>query len=136
MSELITKLKQHLDEQEREYKKKKCDYNEAKEAYEKALYDETHRKKIILAKHFLKVINAVHKNNLRCVGIKDVDPKYVNDPYLNPTFVVQDGDKCVAHITVQDGVVHGERGECFSQQTLDRLVYDMELLCKTIKLDE
>lgn len=62
------------------------------------------------------MIDAVHKNNLRCVGIKDVDPKYINDPYLNPTFVVQDDDKCVAHITVQDGVVHGERGKVLANR--------------------
>lgn len=131
MNELIKMLKKHADEQEEEYKKKRHDFEDAEKAYKMALNDETMRKKLILAKKFLKVVDIIHKHDLRCVSMKGVDPKSDFDPYINPLFVVQDSDKCDAYITIQDGVVYGERGEGFDQHWLDKLISDIDKFCET-----
>ena len=131
MNELIISLKKHVDEQEREYRKKKHAFEDAEKAYKRAVYDETHKKKLILAKNFVGVVEIVHKNNLRCVCMKGVDPQRDSDPYMNPCFTVQDADQCSAHITVQDGVVYGEPGEDFDRRWLDKLVYNLELFCES-----
>ena len=132
MNELVNMLKKHVDEQEVEYKKKKRDFEEAEKAYNRALNEETMRKKLILAKNFLKVVDIIHRNALRCVYMESVDPLR-EDPYTNPTFTVQDNDKCDACITIQDGVVHGEPMEGFDRRWLNKLVYDIERLCETVE---
>lgn len=132
MNELIKTLKKHVDEQEKEYKKKKHDFEDAEKAYKSALYEETMRKKLILSKKFLEIVDIIHENDLRCVCMERVDPKSDFDPYLNPLFIVQDRDKCEARITIQDGVVNGEAGEGFDLQWLNRLVFDIDKFCETV----
>lgn len=132
MNELIKMLKKHVDEQEEEYKKKKHDFEDAEKAYIRALNDETMRKKLILAKKFLEVVDIIHKNALRCVCMAGVDPQYDVSPYINPRFIVQDNDQCEACITIQDGVVHGEVKEGFDRRYLNKLVSCIEQFCETV----
>ena len=132
MNELLVTLRKHVDEQEREYQKKRHAFEDAEKAYKSALYDETMRKKLILAKNFIKIVDIIHANDLRCVCMKGVDPLRDGDAYINPLFVVQDSDKCDASITIQDGGVHGERGEGFDQRWLDNLVSDIDKFCEIV----
>lgn len=131
MNELIKMLKKHVEEQEEEYKKKKHDFEDAEKVYKKALKEETMRKRLILAKNFIKVADIIHKNDLRCVYMEGVDPQYDVDPYINPLFIVQDNNKCDACITIQDGVVHGELREGFDRRWLNRLISDIEQFCES-----
>lgn len=132
MNELLVTLKKHVDEQEREYQKKRHAFEDAEKAYKRAVYDETHKKKLILAKKFVEVVEIIHKNNLRCVCMESVDPQRESDPYMNPCFIVQDADQCSACITVQDGVIYGEPGEDFDSRLLNKLVSNIEQFCEIV----
>lgn len=134
MNELIRALKKHVDEQEQEYKRKKYDFEAAENAYEKALTEETRRKRIILSSNFLKVIDIVHKNNFRCVCMEGVDCKSdSNSPYTNPVFTVCNDAEEYANISVEDGAVCGEQGVSIFHKRLNKIVSDVERFCETIE---
>lgn len=130
INKLIITLEKHVKEQERVYMHEKNELEIAKEELEKAIREESHKKELILAKNFVEVVDIIHKNGLRCVRMDDIDPLYDADAYRTTTFCVSDRCEHGAKITVQDGRVHGDRGEDFSQSRLDTLLRDLERFCE------